>query len=42
MDMSFSAQALAVAWLAPERLGLAPGVYDVPADIDPSWPELKL
>jgi len=42
MDMSFSAQALAVAWLARERLGLAPGVYDVPADIDAEVARLKL
>ncbi|WP_049564671.1 adenosylhomocysteinase [Nonomuraea sp. SBT364] len=42
MDMSFSAQALAVAWLARERAGLAPGVYDVPADIDQEVARLKL
>src|SRR5688500_13131763 len=42
MDMSFSAQALAVAWLARERAGLAPGVYDVPADIDHEVARLKL
>jgi adenosylhomocysteinase len=42
MDMSFSAQALAVAWLARERAGLAPGVYDVPEDIDHEVARLKL
>jgi adenosylhomocysteinase len=42
MDMSFSAQALAVAWLAEERLRLAPGVYDVPAEIDAEVARLKL
>ncbi|MEV4219988.1 MULTISPECIES: adenosylhomocysteinase [unclassified Nonomuraea] len=42
MDMSFSAQALAVAWLARERAGLPPGVYDVPEDIDQEVARLKL
>ncbi|MEV4100818.1 adenosylhomocysteinase [Nonomuraea sp. NPDC049649] len=42
MDMSFSAQALAVAWLARERAGLEPGVYDVPAEIDHEVARLKL
>ncbi|GAA3830465.1 adenosylhomocysteinase [Sphaerisporangium flaviroseum] len=42
MDMSFSAQALAVAWLAEERSRLAPGVYDVPAEIDAEVARLKL
>ncbi len=42
MDMSFSAQALAVAWLAEERVRLAPGVYDVPAEIDAEVARLKL
>ncbi|MBB6350767.1 adenosylhomocysteinase [Nonomuraea muscovyensis] len=42
MDMSFSAQALAVAWLARERLRLAPGVYDVPEEIDQEVARLKL
>ncbi|MCW2881496.1 MAG: Adenosylhomocysteinase [Sphaerisporangium sp.] len=42
MDMSFSAQALAVAWLAEERVRLAPGVYDVPGDIDAEVARLKL
>ncbi|MEV4468938.1 adenosylhomocysteinase [Nonomuraea sp. NPDC049421] len=42
MDMSFSAQALAVAWLAAERAGLAPGVYDVPEEIDHEVARLKL
>ncbi|MBB2742651.1 UNVERIFIED_ORG: adenosylhomocysteinase [Microbispora rosea subsp. rosea] len=42
MDMSFSAQALAVAWLVRESVRLAPGVYDVPADIDAEVARLKL
>ncbi|MDH2427846.1 adenosylhomocysteinase [Sphaerisporangium sp. TRM90804] len=42
MDMSFSAQALAVAWLAEERTRLEPGVYDVPGEIDAEVARLKL
>ncbi|MBP2706027.1 adenosylhomocysteinase [Microbispora sp. RL4-1S] len=42
MDMSFSAQALAVARLAAEAARLSPGVYDVPADIDVEVARLKL
>ncbi len=42
MDMSFSAQALAVAWLAREYSALPPGVYDVPEDIDAEVAHLKL
>jgi adenosylhomocysteinase len=42
MDMSFSAQALAVAWLAGERAALLPGVYDVPEEIDHEVARLKL
>lgn len=42
MDMSFSAQALAVAWLAKESVRLTPGVYDVPAEIDTEVARLKL
>ncbi|MER7131742.1 adenosylhomocysteinase [Streptosporangium saharense] len=42
MDMSFSAQALAVAWLARERLRLEPGVYDVPEEVDVEVARLKL
>ncbi|GGP05747.1 adenosylhomocysteinase [Nonomuraea glycinis] len=42
MDMSFSAHALAVEWLARERAQLAPGVYDVPEDIDHEVARLKL
>ncbi|MGV9779520.1 adenosylhomocysteinase, partial [Streptosporangium sp. NPDC003464] len=42
MDMSFSAQALAVAWLARERVRLAPGVYDVPQEVDVEVARLKL
>ncbi|MFF4411280.1 adenosylhomocysteinase [Streptosporangium sp. NPDC001559] len=42
MDMSFSAQALAVAWLARERARLEPGVYDVPEEVDVEVARLKL
>ncbi|WP_405395431.1 adenosylhomocysteinase [Microbispora hainanensis] len=42
MDMSFSAHALAVAWLVRESARLSPGVYDVPADIDAEVARLKL
>ncbi|GGL09033.1 adenosylhomocysteinase [Planomonospora parontospora] len=42
MDMSFSAQALAVAWLVREHALLAPGVYDVPEEIDAEVARLKL
>ncbi len=42
MDMSFSAQALAVAWLAKESSRLSPGVYDVPSEIDAEVARLKL
>ncbi|MEV8633685.1 adenosylhomocysteinase [Streptosporangium sp. NPDC051023] len=42
MDMSFSAQALAVAWLARERVRLEPGVYDVPGEVDVEVARLKL
>ncbi|MFF5209336.1 adenosylhomocysteinase [Streptosporangium sp. NPDC000396] len=42
MDMSFSAQALAVAWLSRERARLTPGVYDVPQEVDVEVARLKL
>ncbi|WP_062344688.1 adenosylhomocysteinase [Herbidospora yilanensis] len=42
MDMSFSAQALTVAWLAAEHASLKPGVYDVPDGIDARVARLKL
>jgi adenosylhomocysteinase len=42
MDMSFSAQALAVAWLVREHALLAPGVYDVPEEVDVEVARLKL
>jgi adenosylhomocysteinase len=42
MDMSFSAQALAVAWLVREHVRLAPGVYDVPGEVDTEVARLKL
>ena len=42
MDMSFADQALTMVWLASHGPGLAPGVYDVPADIDAEVARLKL
>ncbi|NUR88597.1 MAG: adenosylhomocysteinase, partial [Nonomuraea sp.] len=42
MDMSFSAQALVVEWLARERTALAPGVYDVPEELDHEVARLRL
>ncbi|WP_308169895.1 adenosylhomocysteinase [Acrocarpospora catenulata] len=42
MDMSFSAQALATAWLARSHSSLIPGVYDVPPEIDTEVASLKL
>ncbi|GAA5044073.1 adenosylhomocysteinase [Thermocatellispora tengchongensis] len=42
MDMSFSAQALAVTWLVREHQGLEPGVYDVPPEVDTEVARLKL
>ncbi len=42
MDMSFSNQALATAHLARSGRELAPGVYDVPAEIDEEVARLKL
>ncbi len=42
MDMSFSAQALTVAWLVEEPSRLPPGVHDVPAGIDVEVARLKL
>jgi len=34
MDLSFSLQALSLAWLAREGSGLPPGVYPVPPEVD--------
>ena len=34
MDLSFAAQALALARMAAAEPGLAPGVHDMPAEID--------
>jgi adenosylhomocysteinase len=42
MDMSFADQALTCAWLAGACEELAPGVYDVPAEIDAEVARLKL
>jgi adenosylhomocysteinase len=42
MDMSFADQALTCAWLAGTWGELAPGVYDVPAEIDTEVARLKL
>jgi adenosylhomocysteinase len=42
MDMSFADQALTLAWLAEHGADLAPGVYDVPPDIDAEVARLKL
>jgi adenosylhomocysteinase len=42
MDMSFSDQALTAAWLAEHAGELAPGVYDVPEEIDKEVARLKL
>ena len=42
MDMSFANQALAVRYIAENADRLAPGVYDVPEDIDKEVARLKL
>jgi adenosylhomocysteinase len=44
MDLSFAVQALALAWLAPGLSGerLAPGVHEVPAEIDAQIATLAL
>lgn len=42
MDMSFALQALSVVYLAKVGRGLAPRVYEVPAEIDRRVAELKL
>jgi adenosylhomocysteinase len=42
MDMSFANQALSAAYIAANAERLAPGVYDVPAEIDSQVAQLKL
>ena len=42
MDMSFANQALSVRYIAENADRLAPGVYDVPEDIDKEVARLKL
>ncbi len=42
MDMSFSTQALASAWMASQKKPLSPGVYDVPERIEHEVSTLKL
>jgi adenosylhomocysteinase len=42
MDLSFATQALTVAWLAGQHAGLAPGVHDVPTEIDTEVARLAL
>ena len=34
MDLSFSLQALSLAWLVQHGSGLSPGVYPVPDEVD--------
>jgi len=42
MDMSFSTQALACAWMATQATPLAPAVYDVPENLENMVATLKL
>ncbi|MFC4562035.1 adenosylhomocysteinase [Nocardiopsis mangrovi] len=42
MDMSFSVQALTVAWIAEHHADLHPGVHDVPREIDTEVARLEL
>jgi len=42
MDMSFADQALTAEWLTANAADLAPGVYDVPTEIDKQVAALKL
>jgi adenosylhomocysteinase len=42
MDMSFANQALAAVYIAQNADRLAPGVYDVPEEIDKEVARLKL
>jgi len=42
MDMSFSTQALGSAWMATQKKPLAPGVYDIPEEMEWEISSLKL
>jgi adenosylhomocysteinase len=42
MDMSFADQALTAEWLVTNAAQLAPGVYEVPTEIDKDVARLKL
>ncbi len=42
MDMSFATQALASAWMATQKTPLAPGVYEVPIEMENRVAALKL
>ncbi|MBI5457182.1 adenosylhomocysteinase [Candidatus Kaiserbacteria bacterium] len=42
MDMSFSTQALGSAWMATQKKPLAPGVYDIPEEMEREISSLKL
>ena len=42
MDMSFSTQALGSAWMATQKKPLAPGVYDIPEEMEREISTLKL
>ncbi|MFC3994900.1 adenosylhomocysteinase [Nocardiopsis sediminis] len=42
MDMSFSVQALTVAWIAERHADLGPGVHEVPREIDTEVARLEL
>ena len=42
MDMSFSTQALGSAWMATQKTPLAPGVYDIPEEMEREISSLKL
>ncbi len=42
MDMSFADQALTAEWLTKNWQSLAPGVHDVPVEIDKEVARLKL
>ena len=42
MDLSFSAQGLATEWLVQNHVGLAPGIYTLPTELDHHIAKLKL
>ncbi len=42
MDMSFATQALGSAWMATQKTPLAPGVYDIPEEMEQEIAALKL